>query len=395
MDLTPYKNCKAHTQWIFITNEESPYRPCCYFKTNIDAADIDEYHTKLSKLDIEKNCEYCINLEKQGNIYSQRKEVADTIPDNTLRITVSFDNLCNLKCTYCSPEYSTQIANEYFGESRTLYTSISQQAPKKFKFIQDVLNKNQYQEVEINILGGEPLINPVVFNFLDWLSKHPNSSNISVSILTNGTVFKQELYDYSRRFKYFSLGFSIDGTHDVFELIRANGKWPAVKENIDRYYKLRDAKFLISFQYALTWMNVMGFADWYDWLYQSYPNVNNVHMNKVKYPETQSVDVISPAGKKLVLDHVLSKLSVTSNSLFLDVQTKFKMQVSTGDDNSWLYDRVIMQFESFDRRRKTNFRKVLSEILKIMQDTKQHQPPNNQIINVLNLTDQDCDNNVN
>ena len=43
MDLTPYKNCLALTNSIFIANEEKPYRPCCWFREHIDAIDINDY----------------------------------------------------------------------------------------------------------------------------------------------------------------------------------------------------------------------------------------------------------------------------------------------------------------------------------------------------------------
>jgi organic radical activating enzyme len=386
MDLTPYKNCKAHKQWFFITNEDKPYRPCCYFKTDLDATDVNDYQTQLSKVDIAKNCAYCIELEQQGNKYSQRQEVEDTLADDVIRITVSFDNLCNLKCTYCSPIYSTQIAKEYLGEGHSLYKSIYAQAPKKIKFIKSIIESTN-KHIEINILGGEPLINPAIYEFLEWLSQQTDSKKISVSILTNGTVFNNSLYEYSRQFKHLSLGFSIDGVGDIFELIRFNAKWSEVKKNIDQYYALQDDKFFISFQYALTWMNVMGFADWYNWVYQSYPNTSCIHLNKLKYPEAQSVDIIPPLGKKLVAKTILTKLvNVPINdNKFIEVQEKFKTQLLTGDDHSYLYDDAKTVFDNFDFKRSTNYKIILSDILQIIEDTKNHSILSENRITTLNL----------
>ena len=76
MDLTPYKNCLALTNSIFIANEENPYRPCCWFKTYIDATDIDDYKQQLSKMDLEKTCDYCIKQD-QGGSYSYRQQFND------------------------------------------------------------------------------------------------------------------------------------------------------------------------------------------------------------------------------------------------------------------------------------------------------------------------------
>jgi len=383
MDLTPYKNCKAHKQWVYISNDEKSYRPCCYFKTNIDAKDIQDYQEQLSKLDIETNCEYCINLEKNGNPYSQRKEAEDTIRPNEFRITVSFDNLCNFKCTYCSSRYSTQIANEQ-KDNNKLYKIISEQGPSKLEFIKSALNqyayhydkilKTQgYQEIPVcnlNILGGEPLINPLVYEFLEWLSYQPYAKTTAVTFLTNGSVYDERIYEYSREFRYMGLGFSIDGTDDIFEFIRFNGKFSEVKKNIDRYYLLQDKKFRITFQYALSWMNVLGFADWYNWIVTSYPDLdgyNNIHMNKLVYPEDQSVDVIPLKGKQLIIDKIESKLVKTTDKKFLEVYQRFKTQVLTGEDNSHRLDDALVLFKHFDEVRKTDYKTTLKEVMDIIK----------------------------
>jgi len=365
MDLTPYKNCKAHKQWLFISNDEKPYRPCCYFKTNIDATTVDEYYDQLSKMDIETNCKYCIDLEKNGNPFSQRKEAEDTIRDDELRITVSFDNLCNLRCTYCSPRYSTQIANES-KNSQKLYRIISEQGPSKLEFIKTALKQNTYPYININILGGEPLINPLIFEFLDWLSEQPYASTTAISMLTNGTMYKPKLQEYSRIFRFVGLGFSIDGTDDIFEYIRSNGKWAEVKDNIDRYYQLQDHRFKINFQYALTWMNALWFADWYNWIYTSYPNLDSVHMNKLVYPEEQSVDVIPLKSKQIILKRVFDNILPTNDPKFLEIQDKFKTQLMTGEDKSELFPLAQKLFTAIDQTRNTNHEKVLTEIIKLI-----------------------------
>lgn len=389
MDLTPYKNCKAHKQWVYISNDEKPYRPCCYFKTNIDAKDIHDYKEQLSKLDIETNCAYCINLEKNGNPYSQRKEAEDTIRKNEFRITVSFDNLCNFKCTYCSPNYSTQIANES-KQTHKLYKIISEQGPNKLEFIKTALNEYAYHYDNItnelatsiddipvcnlNILGGEPLINPLVYEFLDWLKEQPFAKTTAVTFLTNGSVYDERIHEYSRHFRYMGLGFSIDGTDDIFEFIRFNGKFSEVRQNIDKYYALQDEHFRINFQYALSWMNVLGFADWYNWIVTSYPDLdghNTIHMNKLVYPEEQSVDVIPLKGKQIILDRIESKIIKTKDPKFLEIYEKFKTQVLTGEDKSLKFKDALLHFDIFDQTRRTDYKTTLKEVMDIIKETKE------------------------
>lgn len=388
MDLTPYKNCKAHKQWVYITNDEKPYRPCCYFKTNIDAKDINDFHDQLSKLDIKENCAYCINLEKNGNPYSQRKEAEDTIAPNEFRITVSFDNLCNFKCTYCAPNYSTEIANDS-KTTQKLYKIISEQGPKKLEFIKTALDQytENYDNIEkkqannldypicnLNILGGEPLINPLVYEFLDWLTEQPYAKTVAVSFLTNGSTYDERIYEYSRHLRFMGLGFSIDGTDELFEFIRFNGKFSEVRANIDKYYMLQDNKFKINFQYALTWMNVLGFADWFNWIVTSYPNLdsnNLMHMNKLVFPEEQSVDLIPPKGKQIIIDIIESKLVKTIDPKFLEVWEKFKTQVLTGEDKSHKFANACDLFDGYDITRKTDYKTLLKEVIDIIESTKE------------------------
>lgn len=387
ISLLPYKNCKAHKQWVYISNDEKPYRPCCYFKTHIEAKDYQDYQEQLSKLDIASNCEYCIDLEKNGNPYSQRKEAEDTIQENEFRVTVAFDNLCNFKCVYCSPRYSTQIAHED-KNSQKLYKIISERGPSKLEFIKTALSQqvNIFTElikqqgihhdisININILGGEPLINPVVFDFLDWLSEQPYASHTGISFLTNGSTYNDKIYDYSRKFKSVGLGFSIDGTEDIFEYIRCNGKWAEVKNNIDRYYQLQDDRFKIAFQYALTWMNISGFSEWYNWIVSSYPNLDEdtaIHMNKVVYPEYQSVDVIPPKGKQIIIDKIEKQIINTTEPKFLSIFEKFKIQVLTGSDKSQKFNEALRYFDELDNIRDTNHQKVLKEVMDIIKETKE------------------------
>ena len=96
MDLTPFKECRAHKNAIFIGNEDPPFRPCCWFKNPIDANSYEEYQEKLSQLDVEENCRYCIETESNGGTWSHRMNYIDPTNENFITVSISFDNLCNV-----------------------------------------------------------------------------------------------------------------------------------------------------------------------------------------------------------------------------------------------------------------------------------------------------------
>ena len=199
MDLTPYKNCLALTNSIFIANEEKPYRPCCWFKTYIDATDAEDYRKQLSQLDLEYNCDYCIKQD-QGGTYSYRHHFKD--PDELI-FTVSFDNICNLACITCTPSNSSKLIKEFFadtdlilGKDKKYYLQIQKQAPKKIDFIKTTLANTKFKKFRFEILGGEPLVNPATYEFLDWLAEQPYAKQTSVSITTNGTAYNENIVKY-------------------------------------------------------------------------------------------------------------------------------------------------------------------------------------------------------
>jgi sulfatase maturation enzyme AslB (radical SAM superfamily) len=255
MDLTPFKECKAHKNAIFIGNEDPPFRPCCWFEGKIDATSYEDYQDKLSQMDIEKNCRYCIEMESNGGDLSPRMHYLDPNNQNFITVSISFDNLCNLKCITCSPINSSQLAIEMTNANlKKKYISIQKQGPIKTEFLKKMLSSinfsfkvtrkatnsdiNTFDSLRIEILGGEPLINPAVYNFLDWLIEQPYASVTQVTITSNGTTFDDRLVKYIKRLSFLSVQLSIDGIENTFEYIRFGSKFSTFKDVADKFYEL-------------------------------------------------------------------------------------------------------------------------------------------------------------
>ena len=295
MDLTPYKNCLAHTNGVYISNEIAPYKPCCWFKTGIEAATSAEYKQKLSKLDIEFNCSHCIKQESAGATWSHRQLFNKP---REFVLGVCFDNICNLKCVTCSPTHTSKLIQEweeldkfYGNYDKRYFTRLSKQAPSKFEFIKETLSSATFDELRLEIFGGEPLINPTVFEFIDWLAEQPYAKNTVLSITTNGTTFTDRIEGYINRFRFVSVQLSIDGINDSFEYLRYGADFAATEDVINRYYALLDTyhgSYTLSFNYTLSWMNAMHFEEFYNWAATNYPAIH-LHLTKVEGPAEYSV----------------------------------------------------------------------------------------------------------
>jgi hypothetical protein len=200
--------------------------PIDELKTNPSALHNTQFKKEQRKLMLEgqrpKECDYCWRVEDApgngGNLFSDRTKKsaewwgepflessakmpwdADVIP---AYVEVSFSNVCNFGCAYCSPEISS-----------TLMQSAKRFGPLKMskgRVEQDLIwleqqnrmpipNKDHNPYIEawwkwwpelypklkvFRITGGEPLLSKETFRTLDWIIENPNPE-LELAINTN------------------------------------------------------------------------------------------------------------------------------------------------------------------------------------------------------------------
>lgn len=371
MDLTPYKECLAHKNSIYISNDDAPYKPCCWFKTGINADSVSEYREQLSTLDIEKNCSHCIKQEASGATWSHRK-LFDKPREFVLG--VCFDNICNLKCVTCGPIHSSQLINEWDelklfgnGPDKRYYTRISKQAPDKIKFIQDALSNSDFDVLRLEIFGGEPLINPSIFKFIDWVAEQPYANNTLLSITSNSTTYTEKISEYASKFKFVGLQLSIDGIEDTFEYLRYGTNFEESVKNINKYYSLLDthSNITIAMNYTLSWMNSLHFADFYNWAIENYPKLH-LHLTKLEGPIGYSVNLLSYDDRRSIADLVTSKLTEPCSEQYeklIDLYRQSMIFNGADDFDVATYNIGIKSLQDIDRLRGEDHTKVLKPIL--------------------------------
>lgn len=179
-------------------------------------------------------CQYCWNVEDSGNNhYSDRiyksSEPVWALPymDDIVNkpwdddvspsyLEVSFGNVCNFKCSYCSPNISSQWMDEIerFGPYPTS-TSFNDIFNLKHRELMPIPNNqyNPYVEAFWNwfptiykelkhfrITGGEPLLNKNTFKVLDYIIENPNE-NLEVAINTNMNPPKEVFIKFLEKIK--------------------------------------------------------------------------------------------------------------------------------------------------------------------------------------------------
>ena len=374
MDLTPFKNCLALTNSIFIANEEKPYRPCCWYKTHIDAVDADDYQKQLRELDTETNCDYCIQQEKGGE-YSYRQQFDK--PDELI-LTVSFDNICNLACVTCTPANSTQLIQEMFSDEhgfggsydKRYFTQISKQAPKKIDFIKTTLATSKFKTLRFDILGGEPLINPAVFEFIDWLAEQPYAKKTNLSVTTNGTTYSDKIIKYLDKFANVIIQLSIDGINKEFEYLRYKSNFETLETVCDSFYALTEQydNLLLGSHYTLSWMNCLHFAQFFNWAQSKYPNWR-IYVSKLDSPEPYSIEVLSLEMRTKIFNKVMEDLEGPFNKDYdrcLFLYKEHMLTTATDEFDKDLFYKGLGLLNVLDTRRGNNHTEIVGDLIKFI-----------------------------
>lgn len=208
--------CQLKWNWstVFLTKEETA---SCH-RTNHHKFDTDlfDFHNTPEKINDREQmlqgqwpvngCDYCRNIE-QANGQSDRITNLDfpgihapveltrdpTATHVTPRILeIYFDNVCNLKCLYCGPHFSSlwDAENKKFGNFSKNGLTISADFVKnpnlennKQKLFQWIQTHGHNLTV-LNILGGEPLYQQELNQCIELFEQYP-APELKLQIFTN------------------------------------------------------------------------------------------------------------------------------------------------------------------------------------------------------------------
>lgn len=195
-------------------------------------------------------CEYCRDIENNNQISDRimqldmQRDPGLTAPElhqdssathvTPTMIEVWFSNICNMKCVYCGPEYSSLWADEIRKHGPTMshkksldeYTNpyYDQMIADFWKYLE---TNNRYQALRrFHILGGEPFLLAETDQSLDFWDQHPNP-DLVIAVISNFNIPHSRFLRYVDRFQrlvdenkvwQFQLTASIDswGSHQEF-----------------------------------------------------------------------------------------------------------------------------------------------------------------------------------
>jgi hypothetical protein len=150
-------------------------------------------------------CEYCRNIEESGGASDRitNLDFWDFDPPKELQIDplavsvtprileIYFNNTCNLKCTYCGPQFSSLWNDELIRFGDTPFV-VDKDFNKNKQKCFDWLTQNIHELHQLNVLGGEPLYQEEFDQLLDVLEITP-APNLTLTFFSNLAVAQDKL----------------------------------------------------------------------------------------------------------------------------------------------------------------------------------------------------------
>jgi MoaA/NifB/PqqE/SkfB family radical SAM enzyme len=262
----------------FVLNNGS-FRNCCATNPPIKSTEnwnqwwnfnegMKNFRLELSKDNFPKACESC-KVQEHLNNKSFRIEINKQYPNISNKYpsswSIMFGNTCNLSCWVCSETASSIIERDKRKLNLLPENFISPNIlfDEKWEDTKNsILETYQHHDiVTLNLLGGEPMYNKLVFDFVMLLIENGLSKRTKLEITTNGTKSNLLKYINKDNFYHVYISVSIDATEKAAEWIRYGCSWSDIESNIE-LFKLQ-ANY-VELHCTLSILNIKSLPNLYD-----------------------------------------------------------------------------------------------------------------------------------
>lgn len=237
---------------------------------------------KIKNMDVEPS-----NTDNLASYINDRVNDDFSYPLEELKsIEVRFDNVCNLMCRHCSPEYSS-LWSKAVKRSPELYSAVQQNVNIQDNYksltdnIIDDIEKFAPHLQEILITGGEPLYHDKHYEFLQKLEPYANNIILNYNSNLSTLEYKgKSILSLWKKFRQVGVLVSIDATPDIYPYIRVQGNINNVEKNI-KLAKETLSNLKLQATCTTSVLNITRIVD----VFKYFINLNvRVHTSLVQYP---------------------------------------------------------------------------------------------------------------
>lgn len=395
--------------WLHLTFQaDGNAYPCCVFDRgsplgSLRETSLEEIWNSRKTRELRLNmlegksipqCELCDHLEAIGSPtmrqdYKQRAHpdqfaaVERTSRDGSVavsainRVNLAFSNICNFKCRYCSPTYSTSWYSDYEilhgPSSRPRRVLMPTEKPG------DIVRQIEPLIGHLNdiwFFGGEPLMAPEHYQLLKILIENKRTdvalsynTNFSVTALSGVDVF--ELW---KQFPTVDVWASLDAMGARGEYIRKNQDWARVSEDRERMRRIcPHVRFNILA--TVTVMNALHLPELHrEWIEKGYLRPQDIVLNPLLTPEELCIQVFPEDFKREMADryerHIEWLIGRCGQDAGNMVGRHFRSLVNfaMAKDETRLLDKFRGTTRALDKIRGERLEDVFPELAGLMRD---------------------------
>jgi pyruvate-formate lyase-activating enzyme len=431
--------CDLKWNYPIFNMDRGEFRSCCRTPSNrVSEEDLVNYgieaflnspKMKQSRLDLVRgiknaDCKTCWQIEDSGMTSPRqggeqfwhhlrvRKQVMDVnyeekllttrlsaiqdVNDRTLAsyypymLEISLGNTCDMKCMYCNHHYSTQWATEEIKLGRISQEQYDREFPKA----PDIFNEKFWEWFNnvgvrcsrIGIIGGEPLIMPEFYTFVDKLieAKKNSSSTIKSSlwVVTNMNTPKNYLDKFLNYLPRLSETFnveilvSMESVGEKAEYIRNGVDWNKFVSNLDKILSNKDVEFNFGFIPSINALSISSLKDFVmfaESLYHKHGRPVAIKQNIVNFPSQHSPFNLTPDFAKYVdecieyMEPKVDEMPLVPDlhgrwSAFIDFLKPLSESLKNNTNDRTAPRKLFAKwFDEFDQKRKINLLETFPE----------------------------------
>lgn len=251
---------------------------------------------------------------------------------------VDLGNECNLSCKMCAPEASSVIASKY--------RKWNIKFEDKKNWVNDPVSWNNFIDgvtnIPINrlhIMGGEPMISKRFKELIDYLIDI-KKTDISISFVTNGTIYDQTFIDKLKKFRLINVEVSIESITDTNHYIRqgiGNSTQNTIA-NIEALAKQQSGTFQVVLRSVPQLLNIGSYDQYITWAWDSKLCIEGLILAK---PEYLSIPVL-PYN---IRQNLIPKFIKVKEQILKETEGAFTT-MSVGRDVSRIHIQLIKECDA-------------------------------------------------
>jgi radical SAM protein with 4Fe4S-binding SPASM domain len=277
---------------------------------------------------------------------------------NTLELKyldIRFNNLCNLKCRTCGPDWSTSWANELGIEKPLRYNNT-------WKKLMPYLSQLE----KVYFAGGEPLMTPEHYDFIEELS----NINTDIELLYTSNFSRLELkgrhvLNYWPKFKLVNAIASIDHYGEYASYVRTNSDYNIVVDNIKELRAAGHHNIRVAVTSVYSMYNATRLGDFVIQLFEdgAIENMHQIVFNILVNPDYQMATIMPDSALAVAKENTQKGIDYLKSRGEdpQKLQSAISWLTSNHKYNKMMFNKFVDYNRSLDQIRNTNFNRMYPE----------------------------------